>query len=131
MGDYFFKPVQSIDGVMKPKLEIELLSFSEGYQLLSTDPRVQEYFRIIQETVLKHTNNEGRAVPFLLPATTDLRHFMKHPTHVPVCIGFLPTLFPNDIAFVQLYHGVNERIPIQTLNWGVRVLYETILKMCT
>ena len=131
MGEFFFKPTPSIDGVRKPKLAIEAVTLSEGYQQLSADPRVQRYFQLIQEVVLRHTNNGGMAIPFLLPATTDLRHFIRHPTHVPVCIGFLPALFPDDIAFIKLYHGVNERIPIRTLNWGVRVLYDTILKICT
>ena len=132
IGPSLFLPTQSPQGtIIPPELEIIVTTFSEGFQQPTSEPRIQYYFQKINRTIMKHTDNAGIACPFLLPATTDLRHFFRHPNHTPVCIGFLPNLFPPGLDFIKMYHGVNERIYIKSLKWGVRVLYDTIVRICT
>ena len=36
--------------------------------------------------------------------------------------GFSPVLLPADLDFFALFHGVDERIPVDGLRFGVRVL---------
>ena len=38
--------------------------------------------------------------------------------------GFSPLRLPKDLDFFALFHGVDERVPIDGLKFGVRVLYE-------
>jgi acetylornithine deacetylase/succinyl-diaminopimelate desuccinylase-like protein len=38
--------------------------------------------------------------------------------------GFTPLKLPKDLDFFALFHGVNERIPIDGLKFGARVMYE-------
>ena len=37
--------------------------------------------------------------------------------------GFSPLRLPKDLDFFALFHGVDERVPIDGLKFGVRVLY--------
>jgi acetylornithine deacetylase/succinyl-diaminopimelate desuccinylase-like protein len=38
------------------------------------------------------------------------------------CFGFSPLLLPPDLDFAALFHGVDERVPVEALRFGVRVL---------
>ena len=38
------------------------------------------------------------------------------------CFGFIPMKLPADMDFVTLFHGIDERIPVETLQFGVKVL---------
>src|SRR5699024_9505233 len=36
--------------------------------------------------------------------------------------GFIPLQLPEDLAFPELFHGIDERMPIDSLDFGVRAL---------
>ena len=38
------------------------------------------------------------------------------------CFGFSPLLLPPDLDFMALFHGIDERVPVDALGFGVRVL---------
>jgi acetylornithine deacetylase/succinyl-diaminopimelate desuccinylase-like protein len=38
------------------------------------------------------------------------------------CFGFSPLRLPADLDFAALFHGVDERVPVEGLRFGVRVL---------
>jgi acetylornithine deacetylase/succinyl-diaminopimelate desuccinylase-like protein len=38
------------------------------------------------------------------------------------CFGFSPLQLPPDLDFVGMFHGVDERVPIEGLRFGVRAL---------
>jgi hypothetical protein len=41
--------------------------------------------------------------------------------------GFSPVKFPRGMRFADLYHGNDERIPVDGLAWGTEVLSEVVL----
>jgi acetylornithine deacetylase/succinyl-diaminopimelate desuccinylase-like protein len=43
--------------------------------------------------------------------------------------GFSPLKLPEDLDFMALFHGVDERVPISGLEFGVKVL-ENFLENC-
>jgi acetylornithine deacetylase/succinyl-diaminopimelate desuccinylase-like protein len=45
------------------------------------------------------------------------------------CFGFAPLRLPPELDFAALFHGVDERVPVDALQFGVRVL-EHFLKNC-
>jgi acetylornithine deacetylase/succinyl-diaminopimelate desuccinylase-like protein len=45
------------------------------------------------------------------------------------CFGFSPLLLPADLNFTSLFHGIDERVPIEGLKFGVRVL-DRLLSTC-
>ena len=38
------------------------------------------------------------------------------------CFGFAPLQLPADLDFVAMFHGVDERVPTASLEFGARVL---------
>jgi acetylornithine deacetylase/succinyl-diaminopimelate desuccinylase-like protein len=45
------------------------------------------------------------------------------------CFGFVPLRLPADLDFSALFHGVDERVPVDSLEFGVRVL-DRFLRTC-
>jgi acetylornithine deacetylase/succinyl-diaminopimelate desuccinylase-like protein len=43
--------------------------------------------------------------------------------------GFAPLKLPADLDFTGLFHGVDERVPVDALRFGVRVL-DRFLSRC-
>jgi acetylornithine deacetylase/succinyl-diaminopimelate desuccinylase-like protein len=69
---------------------------------------------------------EARIVPYLLSAGTDAKSFARLGIR---CFGFAPLRLPPDLDFSALFHGVDERVPVDALTFGARVL-EHFLKNC-
>jgi acetylornithine deacetylase/succinyl-diaminopimelate desuccinylase-like protein len=38
------------------------------------------------------------------------------------CFGFSPLRLPPDLDFVGMFHGIDERVPVSGLQFGVRAL---------
>jgi len=36
--------------------------------------------------------------------------------------GYSPLRLPDDLDFFALFHGINERVPVESLKFGVRAL---------
>jgi acetylornithine deacetylase/succinyl-diaminopimelate desuccinylase-like protein len=58
-------------------------------------------------------------VPMLLPGTTDARHFNRLDIQT---YGFLPVAMPKGMAYMTLIHGADERIPVEALSTGTRLI---------
>ncbi|MEN3309270.1 MAG: hypothetical protein V7603_5472 [Micromonosporaceae bacterium] len=61
----------------------------------------------------------ARAVPYMLSAGTDAKAFTAMGIR---CFGFAPLRLPPDLDFAALFHGIDERVPVEGLKFGVRVL---------
>ena len=61
----------------------------------------------------------ARAVPYMLPGGTDAKSFSRLGIR---CYGFSPLRLPPDLDFTAMFHGVDERVPVDGLRFGVRVL---------
>jgi acetylornithine deacetylase/succinyl-diaminopimelate desuccinylase-like protein len=64
---------------------------------------------------------EGIPVPYLMSGGTDNKALSELGI---TGFGFTPLKLPKDLDFFALYHGVDERIPIDGLTFGARVMYE-------
>ena len=64
---------------------------------------------------------EGIPVPYLMSGGTDNKALSDLGI---VGYGFSPVRLPADLDFFALFHGVDERIPIDGLRFGVKVLNE-------
>lgn len=62
---------------------------------------------------------EAIAVPFMMSAGTDAKAWSKLGVR---SFGFAPLRLPPELDFVALFHGVDERVPIESLQFGCRVL---------
>jgi len=61
----------------------------------------------------------AKAVPYMLSAGTDAKAWSKLGVR---CFGFSPLKLPPELDFSALFHGVDERVPIDSLEFGCRVL---------
>jgi acetylornithine deacetylase/succinyl-diaminopimelate desuccinylase-like protein len=61
----------------------------------------------------------GTTVPYTVSGGTDAKAFSELGI---TCYGFLPLLLPPDLDFTALFHGVDERVPVDGLEFGMRVL---------
>jgi acetylornithine deacetylase/succinyl-diaminopimelate desuccinylase-like protein len=57
--------------------------------------------------------------PYLMSGGTDAKHFRRLGMEA---YGFVPLRLPPDLDFTALLHGVDERIPVDTLEFGTKVL---------
>jgi acetylornithine deacetylase/succinyl-diaminopimelate desuccinylase-like protein len=69
---------------------------------------------------------EGIPVPYLMSGGTDNKALSELGI---IGYGFSPLRLPADLDFMALFHGVDERVPISGLHFGVNVLKE-FLESC-
>lgn len=68
----------------------------------------------------------ARPVPYMLSGGTDAKAFSQLGIR---CFGFSPLRLPADLNFSALFHGIDERVPVDGLQFGVRVL-DRFLRAC-
>ncbi len=69
---------------------------------------------------------EGRMIPYCLSGGTDAKSFSRLGIR---CFGFTPLRLPPELDFAGMFHGVDERVPVEALRFGVRVL-DNFLDLC-
>ena len=75
---------------------------------------------------LRSEDPGARAVPYMISGGTDAKAF----TGIGIdCYGFSPLKMPADLDYWRLFHGVDERVPVDGLIFGVRVL-DRFLRTC-
>ncbi|WP_428951347.1 M20/M25/M40 family metallo-hydrolase [Streptomyces sp. cg35] len=62
---------------------------------------------------------EGHTVPYCMSGGTDAKQFSRLGI---TGYGFAPLKLPEGFDYQALFHGVDERVPVEALHFGVRVL---------
>ncbi|ANP50581.1 acetylornithine deacetylase/succinyl-diaminopimelate desuccinylase-like protein [Streptomyces griseochromogenes] len=62
---------------------------------------------------------EGHVVPYCMPGGTDAKQFSRLGI---TGYGFAPLRLPEGFDYQAMFHGVDERVPVEALHFGVRVL---------
>ncbi len=62
---------------------------------------------------------DARTVPYMLSGGTDAKAFARLGIR---CFGFVPLRLPAELDFAALFHGVDERVPVDALKFGAQVL---------
>ncbi|MET9365684.1 M20/M25/M40 family metallo-hydrolase [Streptomyces sp. NPDC006632] len=62
---------------------------------------------------------EGHVVPYCMSGGTDAKQFSRLGI---TGYGFAPLRMPAGLDYQALFHGVDERVPVDALHFGVRVL---------
>jgi acetylornithine deacetylase/succinyl-diaminopimelate desuccinylase-like protein len=68
---------------------------------------------------IRAEDSGGHPIPYLMSGGTDAKSFSTLGIR---CFGFSPLLLPADLDFAALFHGIDERVPLDGLAFGVRVL---------
>ena len=62
---------------------------------------------------------EALVAPYLMSGGTDAKYFADLGMR---SFGFAPLRLPEELDFTALFHGVDERVPVDALEFGARVL---------
>ncbi len=73
----------------------------------------------LMAAALRAEDEHAVAVPYMLSGGTDAKAFSTLGIR---CYGFAPLQLPPDLNFGALFHGVDERVPVDALTFGTRVL---------
>jgi len=73
----------------------------------------------LMSSVLREADPAARPVPYMISGGTDAKAMVKLGID---SYGFSPLQMPADLDYWTLFHGVDERVPIDGLHFGVKVL---------
>lgn len=84
-------------------------------------------YELLEATIRAH-DPEGEPLPVMMPFATDAKHTAKLgiPTY-----GFTPLRLDPDEPFLERFHGVDERVGVEALRWGLPVLYDVVRRFCS
>ncbi|WBO67349.1 M20/M25/M40 family metallo-hydrolase [Streptomyces camelliae] len=71
------------------------------------------------QTALLAEDPTAKAIPYMLSGGTDAKSFDDLGIRG---FGFAPLKLPPELDFAGMFHGVDERVPVDGLQFGVRVL---------
>ena len=119
-----------VDGRFLPGSEEEfyatiadLIGDNVRYEILSHNPSVETEFSgaLVEamQVCLQAEDPGARAVPYLFSGGTDGKAWQSIGVR---CFGFAPLRLPPDLDFMGMFHGVDERVPTDSLEFGARVL---------
>jgi acetylornithine deacetylase/succinyl-diaminopimelate desuccinylase-like protein len=83
-------------------------------------------YRLLEQTILDH-DPDAVPLPIMMPFATDAKHTIK--LGVPT-YGFSPLRLAPDERFLERFHGVDERVGLDGLRWGLPVLYDVVRRFC-
>lgn len=104
----------TIRSIIGPDILIETVSHDIALEVDFKSPLVEG-----MKAALLREDPEGIPVPYMMSGGTDNKALSELGI---VGYGFSPLRLPADLDFMSLFHGVDERVPIEGLRFGVRVL---------
>jgi acetylornithine deacetylase/succinyl-diaminopimelate desuccinylase-like protein len=120
-----------VDGRTIPGFETELLDTIREIigpdiqiETLVSDIPLEFEFQgdLVEKMVAALTTEdpEGITVPYVLSGGTDNKALAKLGI---TGYGFSPLKLPKDLDFMGLFHGIDERVPVESLKFGARTLF--------
>jgi acetylornithine deacetylase/succinyl-diaminopimelate desuccinylase-like protein len=115
--------LRELGEVLGPDVELEVMREAPP---LVTEPARSPLFEVISEVVAARDPG-AHVVPYLTPGFTDGKAFARLGVK---WYGFTPVKLPRGLKFADLYHGTDERIPVEGLRWGTEALADVVLRFC-
>jgi acetylornithine deacetylase/succinyl-diaminopimelate desuccinylase-like protein len=97
-----------------PDVAIEVVQHQIAYETTFDGALVDA-----MSTAILAEDPEGHCVPYCMSGGTDAKSFSELGMR---CFGFSPLKLPEDLDFMGLFHGIDERVPIEGLQFGTRAL---------
>jgi acetylornithine deacetylase/succinyl-diaminopimelate desuccinylase-like protein len=109
-----FAELRSLTGL---DMELEVLR----HDPVAAEPDLALFDTLAQR--LRELDPAARPIPLLLPAVTDGRFFSRLGIQT---YGFLPMQLPEDMAFMELIHAEDERLPVAAVEFGTAAIGRVI-----
>jgi len=113
--------LREVDELLGPDVSREWITNLPPLETTFDGPLVEA-----MAAALRTEDPGARTVPYMLSGGTDAKHFAELGMR---CFGFAPLRLPPDLDFASLFHGIDERVPVDALRFGARVL-DTFLRTC-
>ena len=111
----------TVDELLGPKVMREFVNYDTAVETTFDGPSID-----LMAAALRAEDPFARAVPYTLSGGTDAKAFAALGIR---CYGFAPLKLPPALDFGSLFHGVDERVPLDALKFGTRVL-DRFLRAC-
>ena len=105
---------RELDAVLGPKITREYTHYD-----IALETEFEGELVNAMVASLKAEDPGARPVPYALSGGTDAKSFSRLGIRG---FGFAPLRLPADLDFSGMFHGVDERVPLDALKFGVRVL---------
>jgi acetylornithine deacetylase/succinyl-diaminopimelate desuccinylase-like protein len=119
-------PGQSRDDFMRElrealgeDIEVEII---HSLPPIVTEPKESSLYSAIR-AVMSQRAPDAPVVPFVLQGFTDAKAFTSLGAK---WYGFAPVRLPPDMRFADMFHGHDERIPLEGLAWGTQTLMQVV-----
>jgi acetylornithine deacetylase/succinyl-diaminopimelate desuccinylase-like protein len=107
---------QTIKEIIGPDITVETITHDIALEIDFEGDLVESMNRSILAF-----DPEGIPVPYLMSGGTDNKALSELGI---IGYGFSPLQLPADLDFMALFHGVDERVPVDGIKFGVNVLEE-------
>jgi acetylornithine deacetylase/succinyl-diaminopimelate desuccinylase-like protein len=104
----------TIDELLGPTVRREMVNYDIPLETTFDGALVEA-----MSAAVRAEDSQGRAVPYCLSGGTDAKAFSTLGIRG---FGFAPLRLPPDMDFTGMFHGVDERVPVDALQFGARVL---------
>lgn len=107
-----------VQRIVGPDIEVETVHSDIGLEV----PFTGELVEAMTASLLRH-DPEARVLPYLLSGGTDNKALSLLGI---TGYGFAPLRLPADLDFPGMFHGVDERVPLDALDFGHQVLVDLL-----
>ena len=114
--------VERLGPALAEACDIELMVFGPPVETRAAGA----LFERLASTLVEHDPG-AIPVPTMVPFATDAKHTQR--LGVPT-YGFSPLMLDPDERFLDRFHGVDERVSVDALRWGLPVLYDVVRRFC-
>ena len=112
------------------RLGPQLAAVSTVELLITADPVEapvdDELYRVLADAITA-ADPDGTPLPVMAPYATDAKHLVALGVRA---YGFSPLRQDPDETYLDRFHGVDERVSIEGLRWGLPVLYDAVRRFC-
>jgi acetylornithine deacetylase/succinyl-diaminopimelate desuccinylase-like protein len=105
---------RQLDEILGPDIEREWVVHDQAVETSFEGPLVEAMCQALREE-----DPIAHPIPYIMSGGTDAKSFERLGMRN---FGFSPLLLPPDLDFASLFHGIDERVPVDALKFGVRVL---------
>lgn len=117
--EQFLAEVQKVVG---PDVKISVFDHHDGTVFDANTPLYDTICR-----VLRQRDPGATPVPYMIPGFTDSFAYARLGA---TCYGFSPVKLGPELNFTRMYHGHDERIPVDGFRWGLRTLWDVVHDFC-
>ena len=104
----------TIKGLAGPGVEISPINYDIGLEV----PFEGDFVDAMVDSIVRE-DPEAIVLPYMLSAGTDNKALSRLGIRG---YGFTPLRLPENLDFAGLFHGVDERVPLDAMAFGVRAL---------